>query len=56
MMSRSGKERNCVFSIEDCLLHYLPGDSPVVHGLIWERNKEVLHAGGSNTKNDCPCD
>ena len=56
MMSRSGKEKHSVFCIEDCLLHYLPGDSPLVHGFSRERNKEVFHAGGSNTENDCPCD
>lgn len=56
MMSRSGKEKYSVFYYKDCLLHYLPGDSALVHGFFPERNKEVLNAGGSNTKNDCPCD
>ena len=55
-MSRSGKEKYSVFYFEDYLLHYLPGDSALVHGFFPERNKEVLNAGGSNTKNDCPCD
>ncbi len=55
-MSRSGKEEYRVFCFEDCLLHYLPGDSPVAHGRMQERNKEVLNAGGSNTENDCPRD
>ena len=30
MMSRSGKEEYHVFCFEDCLLHYLPGDSALV--------------------------
>lgn len=56
MMSRSGKERCCVFRIENRLLHYLPGDSALVHGFSQERSKEVFHAGGSNTENNRPCD
>ena len=56
MMSRSGKERCCVFCIENCLLYYLPRDSPLVHGFSQERNREVFHAGGSNTENNRPCD
>lgn len=56
MMSRSGKERYCVFRIENRLLHYLPGDSALVHRFSQERNKEVFHAGGGNTENNRPCD
>ena len=38
------------------ILHYLPGDSALVHGLSQEYNWEVLNAGGSNTENNRPCD
>lgn len=54
-MSRSGKEGYGVFYSKDYLLHYLPGDSALVRGLSQERNREVFHTGGSNTKNNRPC-
>ena len=50
------KEEISVFKGENYLLHYLPGDSPLVHGFSQERNREVFHAGGSNTENNRPCD